>query len=101
MLDVLIGNAETIDKNAIEKFIAELPEKVLRLGVKVIFALIVFVVGVWLIRLLRKIIHKAFLKANPGKALAFDIICPFTILHGMRLMDNMYLTLSKSLLIMA
>ena len=34
---------------------------------------------------------KAFLKANPGKALAFDIICPFTILHGMRLMDNMYL----------
>ena len=70
MLDVLIGNAETIDKNAIEKFIAELPEKVLRLGVKVIFALIVFVVGVWLIRLLRKIIHKAFLKANADKGVA-------------------------------
>lgn len=70
MLDILIGTTETIDKNAIENFISELPDKALRFGVKVIFALVVFVVGVWLIRLIRKIIHKAFIKANADKGVA-------------------------------
>ncbi|MBQ2284746.1 MAG: mechanosensitive ion channel [Clostridia bacterium] len=70
MLDVLMGTADGIDKNAIEKFISELPEKALRFGVKVLLALVVFVVGVWLIRLIRKIIHKAFNRANADKGVA-------------------------------
>lgn len=70
MLDIFMGTADVIDKNVIEKFISELPEKALRLGVKVLLALIVFVVGVWLIRLIRKIIHKTFLKANADKGVA-------------------------------
>ena len=70
MLDVLLGTADVIDKSAIEKFIGELPEKALHLGIKVLLALVVFVVGVWLIRLIRKIIHKAFLRANADKGVA-------------------------------
>lgn len=70
MLNVFMGTADVIDKNAIEKFISELPDKALRFGVKVILALVVFVVGVWLIRLIRKIIHKAFIKANADKGVA-------------------------------
>lgn len=70
MLDILMGTAEVIDKNAIEKFVSELPDKALRFGVKVVLALVVFLVGVWLIRLIRKIIHKAFVKANADKGVA-------------------------------
>lgn len=70
MLDVLVGTTEVVDKNAIEKFISELPDKVLQLGAKVVMALLVFIVGVWIIKLIRKIIHKAFVKANADKGVA-------------------------------
>lgn len=59
-----------IDTKVIENFIGELPDKVLRFGVKVILALLVFVIGVWLIKLIRKIIHKAFIKANADQGVA-------------------------------
>lgn len=61
---------EIVDKNAIEKFIAELPDKVLRFGVKIVLAILTFAIGVWLIRLIRKIIHKAFIKTNADKGVA-------------------------------
>lgn len=70
MLNVLVGTTEVVDKNAIEKFISELPDKVLQLGAKVVMALLVFIVGVWIIKLIRKIIHKAFVKANADKGVA-------------------------------
>lgn len=70
MLDVFIGTAEVVDKNAIEAFISELPDKVLRFGVKVVLALVVFVIGMWLIKLVRKIIHKAFEKSKADKGVA-------------------------------
>lgn len=70
MLDVLVGTTEVVDKNAIEKFISELPDKALQLGAKVVMALLVFIFGVWIIKLIRKIIHKAFIKANADKGVA-------------------------------
>lgn len=68
MLNFILGTTDMIvDKNAIEKFIGELPDKALRFGVKVVLAILTFIVGVWIIRLIRKIIHKAFLRANTDK----------------------------------
>ncbi len=70
MFEVLVGTTEVVDKNAIEKFISELPDKALQLGTKVVMAFLVFIVGVWIIKFIRKIIHKAFIKANADKGVA-------------------------------
>ena len=45
----------TKDLNAFQKFVNELPEKAIRFGVKVLFAVIVFLIGSKLIGLIRKI----------------------------------------------
>lgn len=70
MLQLAANTEENIDVGAIEKFISELPDKALRLGMKVILALLVFVLGMWLIKLIRKIIHKGFEKAKADKGVA-------------------------------
>lgn len=70
MLNFIVGTTQTVDKNAIEKFISELPDKVLHFGVKVVLAILTFMIGVWVIRLIRKIIHKAFIRANADKGVA-------------------------------
>lgn len=48
----------------ISGFLSELPEKALRLGVRVLLALLVFILGVQLIKLVRKIIKKSMKKAG-------------------------------------
>ena len=55
---------EEIDPTLIEKFLKELPEKALHLGVRILLALIFFLIGVQCIKLLRKIIKKSLQKAN-------------------------------------
>lgn len=50
--------------NALEKFIAELPEKALSLGVRVLFAALIFFIGFRLIKLIRKILKKSLTKAS-------------------------------------
>ena len=70
MFQYVISMAKIFDNSVIEKFIAEVPDKVLRFGVKVLLAVLVFVVGVWVIRFIRKIIHKAFIKTNADKGVA-------------------------------
>jgi len=55
---------------AIENFILELPDKVLRFGVKIVLAILTFVIGVWLIRIIRKVIHKTFVRFNADKGVA-------------------------------
>lgn len=70
MYSVLSGVAEVFDQNVIESFIAELPDKVLRYGVKILLAILTFVIGVWVIRFIRKLIHKAFVKTNADKGVA-------------------------------
>lgn len=54
-----IGQPEAWDR-----FLAELPEKALHLGVRVLLALLTFLVGVQLIKLARKIVRKSMDKAG-------------------------------------
>lgn len=56
-----------VDLNAIEKFVEELPDKVIRFGVKVVFAILTLLIGVQVIRLIRKIVSKSLIRANAEK----------------------------------
>lgn len=55
------------DKKAIEKWIEELPDKALRFGVKVVFAILMLLIGIQLIKLVRKLIVKSLTRANVEK----------------------------------
>ncbi len=44
----------------IERYLQELPDKLLRLGVRILLALVVFFIGVQLIKLIRRILRKSF-----------------------------------------
>ncbi len=48
-----------LDPNAIEQFISGLPEKALRMGLRVLLALVVFLLGVQLIKLARRIVRRS------------------------------------------
>lgn len=50
--------------NALERFISELPEKALSLGIRVLFAAIILVIGLKVIKFIRKIVKKSLTKAN-------------------------------------
>ena len=66
----LVCTALKSTKYAIENFITELPDKVLRFGVKILLAILTFMIGVWLIRVIRKMIHKTLLRLNADKGVA-------------------------------
>ena len=55
---------ERIDVTLIEKFLQELPEKALHLGIRIVLALVFFAIGVQFIKLLRRIIKKSLNRAN-------------------------------------
>ncbi len=48
-----------LDPNAIEQFISGLPEKALRMGLRVLLALVVFLLGVQVIKLARRIVRRS------------------------------------------
>lgn len=48
----------------IESYLQELPDKLLRLGVRVLLALVVFFIGIQLIKLIRRILRKSFERRN-------------------------------------
>ena len=48
----------------VEKFLSELPDKALHLGVRVLLALLAFIIGVQLIKLIRKIVKKSMIRAG-------------------------------------
>lgn len=50
--------------NALERFLAELPEKALDLGVRVLLAVFIFFIGFKVIKFIRKILKKSLTKAN-------------------------------------
>lgn len=50
--------------NAFQKFLNELPEKALRFGLRVLFAAILFFVGVKIIKLIRKILKRSLQRAS-------------------------------------
>ena len=66
----LVCTAMESTKYAIDNFITELPDKVLRFGVKILLAILTFTIGVWVIRIIRKMIHKTLLRLNEDKGVA-------------------------------
>ncbi len=48
----------------IEKFLQELPDKALRLGIRVVLAIAAFFIGTQLIRIVRKLVKKSMQRAN-------------------------------------
>ncbi len=68
MKEQLMG-VEVIAENelqvgVIESYLRELPDKVLRFGVRVLLALVVFLVGTQVIKLIRKILRKSLRRGN-------------------------------------
>ena len=55
---------EEIDPTVIEKFLWDLPERALNLGIRIVMALIFFALGVQCIKLLRRIIKRSLERAN-------------------------------------
>ena len=60
----MIYLSNTVEQNVIERFIRDIPEKALSLGVRIVFALIVFFVGTQLIKLVRRVLKKAIRRTN-------------------------------------
>ena len=56
--------SDELQVGAIEKYLQELPDKLIRFGVRTLLALVVFFIGVQLIKLIRKILRKSFEKRN-------------------------------------
>ena len=56
--------SDELQVGAIEKYLQELPDKLIRFGVRMLLALVVFFIGVQLIKLIRKILRKSFEKRN-------------------------------------
>ena len=66
----LVCTAMESTKYAIDNFITELPDKILRFGVKILLAILTFTIGVWVIRIIRKMIHRTLLRLNADKGVA-------------------------------
>lgn len=54
----------TKDSSALNELISELPEKALRLGIRILLAAVAFIIGVQIIKLLRKILKKSLQRAH-------------------------------------
>ena len=70
MINYMVCTIAKSMNDSVDNFITELPDKVLRYGVKIVLAILTFVIGVWIVRLIRKIIHIAFAKSNADKGVA-------------------------------
>ena len=53
-----------VDPTVVQKFLEELPDKLLRFGVKVLIAALVFMIGVQVIRLIGKLVHTSMERHN-------------------------------------
>ncbi len=63
--DSIIENVEEIVRfSALKEFWASLPEKAFNLGIRILLAVVFFLIGVQLIKLVRKIIRKSMNRAN-------------------------------------
>ncbi len=56
--------SDELQVGAIERYLQELPDTLIRFGVRVLLALVVFFVGVQLIKLIRRILRKSFERRN-------------------------------------
>lgn len=53
-----------LDMNVIERFVEELPDKALHLGIRVVLAVVAFFIGTQLIKIVRKLVKKSMKHAN-------------------------------------
>lgn len=63
-MDDIITEAGNVDTGLLKKFLEELPEKALNIGIRIVLAVVVLVVGVQVIKLIRKIVKKSLKRAN-------------------------------------
>lgn len=63
MMNVLL-TAETVSLGALKNALYNLPEKLLSFGMRVLFVVVLFIVGVQAIKLIRKVVKKAMQKAD-------------------------------------
>ena len=62
-----LGAEDEIDIGVIEQFLEELPEKAWNLGVRVLLSVIVLIIGIQLIKLIRKILKNSLQRGNADK----------------------------------
>lgn len=55
---------EEIDVGMLQTYLQQLPDKALRFGVRVLLALVVFLVGVQVIKIVRKVIRRSLKRGN-------------------------------------
>ena len=60
----LLMNGEKVTVTVLENFAEQLPDKLFNLGVRIVLAILVFLMGVQLIKLVRKVIKKALQKSK-------------------------------------
>ena len=58
------GQTSQLDPGAIEKFFSELPEKAMNMGLRIVLALVVFLLGVQVIKLVRKLVKKSLVRGK-------------------------------------
>lgn len=63
-LQKMLEDTENIDMGLIESYLHTLPEKAMNLGMKVVLAVIVFLIGIQIIKGIRKITKRTLEKAN-------------------------------------
>lgn len=56
-----------IDPSLIESFFNELPEKAMRFSIQILMTIMFFIIGVWIIKIIRKIVKKSLTKAKADK----------------------------------
>ena len=58
------GQTSQLDPGAIEKFFSELPEKAMNMGLRIVLALVVFLLGVQVIKLVRELVKKSLVRGK-------------------------------------
>ena len=56
--------SDELQVGVMERYLQELPDKLIRFGVRVLLALVVFFIGIQLIKLIRRILRKSFERRN-------------------------------------
>lgn len=64
---IALTTEEDIDIGVIEQFLKELPEKAWNLGVRVLLSVLVLLIGIQIIKLIRKIVRKSLMRGNADK----------------------------------
>lgn len=59
-----LDNLEEVDTSVIAGYLQELPDKVLHLGIRVLLALAIFLIGLQLIKLLRRIVKRSLIRGG-------------------------------------